>query len=163
MRGGTLMNDARQYVTLAIADEVFAIPVERVREILAMQPVSHLPYGPDCLLGITDVRGRAVAVVDLRRKLGLVTQEAGEHTRILVAEVPVDGRELLLGLVADRVFEVTALEGAPEPPPELGTRWRAGSIAGIGRRHERFVIVLELGALFASDAAPLRDAALVAA
>lgn len=149
------MDDARQYVTLGIGEEIFAIPVERVQEILAMQPVSRLPHGPDCLLGMTDVRGRGVAVIDLRRKLGLPSAPATENTRILVAEVPGAGRDLLLGLVADRVFEVTGLEGAAEPPPELGMSWSAETIACIGRRHDRFVIVLDLHRLFASDAAPM--------
>src|SRR6185437_1750092 len=103
------MTEVAQYVTLGIDREVFAIPVESVQEILDMREVSRMPHAPTYLLGITDVRGRSVPVIDLRTKLGLPSVPTTANTRILVSEVPIDGRSMVLGLVADRVFEVTGL------------------------------------------------------
>lgn len=141
-----------QYVTLGVDREVFAIPVGSVQEILDMREVSRLPHAPAYLLGIIDVRGRSVPVIDLRAKLGLPTVPTTPSTRILVLEVPIDGRALVLGLVTDRVFEVTSLDSEQiEPPPEIGGRWRSEYIVGVGRRREAFVIVFDVVRLFAAD------------
>ncbi len=148
-----------QFVTLGIEREVFAVPVEAVLEILDMQPICRVPDAPPYLLGLIDVRGRSVPTIDLRIKLGLAPKPTSEDTRILVLEVAVAGRRLTLGLVADRVFEVTALDGdGIEPPPDIGTCWRSDHISGIGRRGDEFVILFDLSRLFASEEAALLGA-----
>lgn len=107
----------RQFVTLGLGAEVFAVSVAHVREILDYQPPFAIPEGPDYLLGLTDVRGRGTPTIDLRLKLGLPRVEPTCATRILVLDVPVDDRVLALGLVADRVIEVVAFsEGQIEGP-----------------------------------------------
>ncbi|WP_404400466.1 chemotaxis protein CheW [Pelagibacterium halotolerans] len=152
------MADAVQYVTLGIAEDLLAVPVERVREILEVQPISRLPHAPVHLLGMIDVRGQGVPVIDLRMKLGFEKVEDTENTRIIVLNVTVNEREVTFGLKTDRVFEVTVLdEDRLEAAPEIGTKWRSEFIAGIGRRHGKFVTVLELGRLFASEEAALAD------
>lgn len=154
------MTDESQYVTLGIDREVFAIPVARVQEILDPCPISRLPHAPAYLLGMIDVRGRGVPVIDLRTKLGLPAAEATSSTRILVLEVEVAGRDLVLGLQADRVFEVTGLDGGTlDPPPEVGVRWRSEYIVGVGRRNGAFVVVFDLSRLFASEDACLLGSA----
>ncbi len=145
------MADTAQYVTLGIVGEVFAAPVERVQEILEMRSISRLPHAPAYFLGMIDVRGQGVAVIDLRIKLGLPAAQDNENTRIIVLRVTMGGRELTIGLKADRVFEVTVLDEADlEPPPEIGVSWQSESIAGIGRRNGGFVTVLDLSHLFAA-------------
>lgn len=146
------MADTAQFVTLGVAGDLFAAPVERVQEILEMRAIARLPHAPAWLLGMIDVRGQGVPVVDLRTKLGLDRSEDTENTRILVLRATVEQRDLLLGLKADRVFEVTTLDEATlEPPPEIGVNWRFDCIAGIGRRNGAFVTVLELSRLFGTD------------
>lgn len=144
------MADSTQYVTLGVAEEVFAAPVERVQEILDMRPIARLPQAPANLLGMIDVRGQGVPVLDLRLTLGLPPAEDTLNTRIIVLSVQLDGVARLLGLRTDRVFEVTVLDSAKlEPPPAIGGRWGGRSIAGIGRRHGGFVTVLDLDRLVA--------------
>jgi purine-binding chemotaxis protein CheW len=141
-----------QFVTLGIDREVFAVPVEAVLEILDMRELFRVPDAPAHLVGLIDVRGRSVPVIDLRVKLGLPAKTVTEGTRIMVLEVPVSGRQLVLGLVADRVYEVASLDdGKLEPPPDIGTKWRSEYIRGVGRRGENFVVVFDLGRLFGSD------------
>lgn len=150
------MQPMTQFVTLGIDRETFALPVETVREILDMCEISKLPNAPQQLLGMIDVRGAAVPVIDLRTKFGLPRIDATPSTRILVLEVAVHDRIALIGLVADRVFEVTSLDGDRlDPAPETGCRWRAEHIAGIGRRADKFVVVLDLERLLADDAPTL--------
>jgi len=141
-----------QFVTLGIDQEVFAVPVETVVEILDMRALFRVPDAPAHLAGLIDVRGRGVPVIDLRLKLGLPAVPTNETTRIMVLEVPVAGRQLVLGLVADRVFEVAPLDnGRMEPPPDIGSKWRCDYIRGVGRRGDSFVIVFDLERLFSSD------------
>jgi purine-binding chemotaxis protein CheW len=142
-----------QFVTLGIDREVFAVPVELVLEILAMRALFRVPDAPPHLAGLIDVRDQAVPVIDLRLKLGLEAAPATGNTRILVLEVPVTGRKLVLGLIADRVFEVIALDQSMiGPPPDIGTMWRSEYISGVARRGDNFVIIFDLPRLLSSDA-----------
>ena len=76
-----------QYVTLGIDREIFAIPIQNVQEILDMQDICKLPYATAGLVGIIDVRGRAIPVIDLRTKLGIAALAASPNTRILVLQI----------------------------------------------------------------------------
>lgn len=144
------MAQNEQYLTLGIDGEIFGIDIAHVREILDMRPISKLPHAPDFLLGMIDLRGTGFPVVDLRTKLGLPRVEPGEATRIIILDVPLEGRTLGVGFVADRVFEVTGLDSAQtEAPPDVGGRWQSNYIAGIGRKGEAFVIILDLARFMA--------------
>jgi purine-binding chemotaxis protein CheW len=148
----------QQFVTLGIEREIFAVPVETVVEILDMRPVSRIPEAPPYLAGLIDVRGRGVPVIDLRVKLGLAATAATENTRILVLEIPLAGRHLSLGLIADRVLEVLALDlDQLEPPPDIGITWRSDYIRGVGRRGDGFVVIFDLARLFSSEETALLD------
>lgn len=144
----------KQFVTLNIDREVFAIPVDAVHEILDMQPTFRVPETPGHMLGLIDWRGRSVPVLDLRAKLGLPSIPPTPTTRILVLEATVCGRALVLGLVADRVIEVLTFgAGEIEPAPEIGVRWRSDYITGVGHRNASFVIILNLARLFSEEEA----------
>jgi purine-binding chemotaxis protein CheW len=152
------VEEDRQYVTLGVDHEVFAVDVRLVSEILDMRPIAHVPNAPPFLVGMIDVRGRNVPVLDLRIKLGLPPAASTVHSRILVLEAEIGGRSLPLGLMADQVYEVTSLDdGAIEPPPEIGVRWRSDYISGVGRRNGGFVIIFNLARLLTSDEAALLD------
>ena len=141
-----------QYVTLGIDKEIFAVEVERVHEILDLCPISRIPNAPPYLTGMIDVRHRTVPVVDLRVKLGLAAAPPTPATRIIVLDVGMAGRSLVMGLVTDRVYEVTTLSEQPmEEAPNIGTRWNSRFIKAVGRRGDAFVIVLDIGHLFSTD------------
>ncbi len=144
--------EQRQYVTLGVDRDVFAVDVRMVNEILDMRPMARVPNAPPFLVGMIDVRGRNVPVIDLRTRLGLPPAVAAPQSRIVVLDAEVGGRELPLGLLADQVYEVTALDGGRiEPPPEIGVRWRSEYIAGVGRRNGAFVIIFDLSRLLTSE------------
>ena len=139
------MAESVQYVTLGVAEELFAAPVAKVQEILDMRPIARLPQAPDTLLGMIDVRGQGIPVLDLRMALGLPAAADTENTRIIVLTLVGATGEHKLGLRADRVFEVTVPDEAElDPPPAVSGSWSGHCIAGIGRRNGRFVTVLDL-------------------
>ncbi len=157
------MAQTTQYLTFGIERECFALPIEKVREILDMRPISRLPHAPPYVLGLADVRGAGLIVVDLRLKFGFPSALATNRTRIIVADATVEGRPLGVGLAVDCVYAVSDLSGAAlDPPPSIGSRWRADYVVGVGRDGAQFVIVLDLDRLIDSERA-LGDGASVLA
>ncbi|MGK9053736.1 chemotaxis protein CheW [Neorhizobium sp. CSC1952] len=147
-----------QFVTFSLGEEIFAVPVEVVREILDHEEPFKIPHGPDYLLGLRDVRGQGVPVIDLRLRLGLSRTVKTPHTRILVLDVPVADRVLVLGLVADRVYEVVPFRGDQiETAPDIGIRWRSDYIAGVVRRNGGFVVIVDLARLFSDSGTALTE------
>ncbi|MDR3497316.1 MAG: chemotaxis protein CheW [Ancalomicrobiaceae bacterium] len=141
-----------QCVTFALGSEVFAVPVSVVREILDHDEVFRIPNGPSYLLGLRNVRGQGVPVIDLRLRLGLARTETTPHTRVLVVDVPVNERLLTLGLVADRVFEVAAFSSSQiETAPDIGVNWNSDYIDGVVRRDASFVVIISLARLLSSS------------
>ena len=146
------LDDGVQYLTCGVGDETFALNVAQVREVLDLCPFSRVPNMPAYVRGMIDVRGQAVPVIDLRVRFGLPPAEPTDSTRIMVLEVVSGSRPLVIGALTDRVIEVTGLDADDVgPPPEIGTRWRSEIIRGIGRRHGKFVVVLNLNKVFALD------------
>jgi len=140
-----------QYVTFSLDKEIFAVPVDVVREILDHEEAFRIPNGPEYLLGLRDVRGQGVPVIDLRLRLGMSRTEKTTHTRIIVIDVMIGGKMLALGLVADRVFEVVAFKATEiEGAPDIGIRWSSDYIHGVVRRESGFVVIVDLQKLFST-------------
>jgi purine-binding chemotaxis protein CheW len=155
----TKPSDACQFVTLALGQEVFAVPVAYVREILDYRTPFKVPEGPSYLLGLIDVRGRGTPLIDLRVKLGLPSVPPDLATRILVLDVPVGDRILALALVADRVIEVATFSAAEvDAAPDIGVPWRSDYIQGVVRREHDFVVLFDLPTLLASTQTALSGA-----
>ncbi|HEX8046596.1 chemotaxis protein CheW [Rhizobium sp.] len=141
-----------QFVTFSLGEEIFAVTVDVVREILDYAEAFKIPNGPDYLLGLRDVRGQGVPTIDLRLKLGMSRTVPTPHTRVLVLDIPIEGRILTLGLVADRVFEVTPFrQDQIEAAPDIGVRWRSNYIEGVVRRDSGFVVIIDLAQLLSHE------------
>ncbi|WP_425523769.1 chemotaxis protein CheW [Rhizobium setariae] len=152
----TASSSEAQFVTFSLGEEIFAVPVEVVREILDYEEAFKIPNGPDYLLGLRNVRGQGVPTIDLRLKLGLTRTIPSPHTRVLVLDIPMPDRLLSLGLVADRVFEVTPFRRDQiEQAPDIGTRWRSDYISGVVRRETGFVVIIDLARLLTADDAAI--------
>lgn len=143
---------SQQYVTFSLGAELFGVEVTRTREILSMTPVTQVPQTPDYLLGVINLRGRVVPVVDMRLKLGLPAGEETEDTCIIVVEVKVEDESIVVGALADAVREVLEVRSDQiEPPPRLGTRLNTEFITGMGKIDEQFMILLNIDRIFNSD------------
>ena len=148
----TETGESRQYVTFCLGAELFGVEVARAREILSLVPVTKVPQTPDYLLGVINLRGQVVPVVDLRVKMGLPKAEPTRDSCIIVMEVQVDGEILIVGGLADSVREVMELrDDSIEPAPRLGTKLKTEFIAGMGKVDEQFLILLEIDRVFSSE------------
>ena len=147
------MSIEQDVLTFSADGVLYAVPVQRVQEILDLQPVAPMPNSPSFMLGVTDLRGENVPVVDLRRLLGLMDAENTSQTRIVVVWITKpNGGEFILGIRTDRVIEVTKLDeeelGVIDDGGILG--WSGRVVTGIGRRNGEVVSVLDLDRLFGS-------------
>lgn len=147
-----IIASTQQYVTFSLGDELFGVEVTRTREILSLTPVTKVPQTPDYLLGVINLRGQVVPVVDMRLKLGLAAGDETEDTCIIVVDVQVDGEVITVGALADAVREVLEIrEDQIEPAPRLGTRLNTEFITGMGKIDEQFMILLNIDRIFNTD------------
>lgn len=153
------MTEAADVVTFEADQGLYAIPVNRVQEILDLRPIAAMPNAPAYLLGIIDLRGANIPVVDLRHLLGRGPADDAPQTRILVVWVNHAEQRAVIGVRTDRVIEVTQLDDPDlKPLAEAGLlHWNGSAIAGIGRRKGAVISVLDLDNLFRS--VPLQDMA----
>jgi purine-binding chemotaxis protein CheW len=141
-----------QYLTFTLADEVFAVDVARVREILEMPGITKVPQVPDFMRGVINLRGCVVPVIDLRLKFGMEETAQTVNTCIIVVEVAMDGENVVLGALADSVQEVIEMEPSQiEAAPHIGTHLKTEFLKGMGKHNEHFVMILDIDKVF-SDA-----------
>ena len=146
------ITEANLYLTFKLEEEVFALDVGKVLEVLDLSRITKVPRSADFMCGVINVRGSVVPVVDLRLKLGIAEGERTKDTRIVVMEIDLEGERTVLGAMADSVHEVLELEpGQIEESPKIGARWRTEFIKGIGKRDDEFIIILDIDRVFSSD------------
>lgn len=132
-------------LTLGIGGETFAIEAAAVREILDLVPVTDVPGARAFVRGVVNVRGRIVPLADLRVQFGMPATPPTADTRIIVLELELEGEATPVGILADRVHEVTQLATAAlESAPRIGMRWRPEFIRGVGMRGNALVILPDL-------------------
>ena len=141
-----------QFLTFTLAEDTFAVDVLMAREILDFGEVTRVPQTPDYMLGVINLRGNVVPVVDMRLKFGMDDVEKTRDSCIIVMEVDVDGNPVVVGALADSVSEVLDLQPSQiEPPPRIGTRLSTEFIKGMGNLGEKFIIILDINKVFSSD------------
>ena len=146
------------YLTFKLDQEMFAIDVAQVREILDLAPITKMPQAPDYMRGVINVRGSVVPVVDMRRKFGLADAQSTVNTRIIVMELTQAEETMVIGAMADSVHDVVEMEPDQiEDPPRIGTRWRTELIKGIGKQEGQFTILLDIDRIFSTDELVLVD------
>ncbi len=141
-----------QYLTFRLGEEVFALDIDKVREVLDFSTLTRVPRMPDFMRGVINLRGTVVPVVDLRLKFGMERTEKSTDTCVIITEVSVDNETTILGALADSVQEVLDLEQQNiEPAPRIGTMLRTEFIKGMGRQGERFIIILDIDKIFSAE------------
>lgn len=150
--GTSAVTETGQYLSFKLGDEVFALDIGKVREVLDFTTVTKVPQTPDFMLGVINLRGSVVPVVDMRLQFGMSKTETTVNTCIIIVEIELDGETTILGALADSVQEVMELDAAQvEPPPRIGTRLKTTFIKGMGKREGQFIIILDIDKVFSAD------------
>ena len=141
-----------EYFSFTLGEEEFALEIIKVREVLDYTAIFKIPRVPEFIRGIINLRGDVVPVVDLRLKLGMVQREKSLNTCIVIVEVGMGDEILVMGVLVDSVLEVFTLDaGQIKPPPKLGTKLDTSFIQGMGKRGEKFLILLDITKVFSGD------------
>ncbi len=144
--------ETTQYLTFKLDDEVFALDIAKVREVLDFTKVTKVPRTPEFMRGVINLRGSVIPVVDLRLKFNMSRTEKTVNTCIIIVEVNVDGETTILGTLADSVQEVMELESDHiEPAPKIGARLDTEFIKGMGKHNNNFIIILDIDSVFITD------------
>lgn len=136
---------AGQYVTFFLAGEEYAASVLNVKEILEYETLTRVPTTPPWIMGVMNLRGSVVPVVDLNVRFGLSEGEITERTCIIIVEVASEGETTDMGILADAVNQVVHFTDEEiEAAPTFGTRIRVDYLKGMGKAGEKFVLILDV-------------------
>src|SRR5687768_1242282 len=112
---------AGKYLTFSLGAEEYGLPVLKVREIIKVMDITHVPQVPAHVLGVINLRGKVIPVIDLRRKFGFADQPHTERTCIIVAEAKLTVANVMMGVVVDTVSEVvTVAPSEIDDTPQFG-------------------------------------------
>lgn len=145
--------EATQYLTFVLDEEVFAVDVARVREILEFTTVTKIPQTQHYMRGVINLRGCVVPVVDMRVLFGLPEADATVNTCIVVIEVKSGDDPVVMGALTDSVREVMELEASQiEAAPKIGSRVKADFISGMGKYNNEFIMILNIDRMLPDEA-----------
>jgi len=137
-----------QWVTFRLADEIYGINVMQVQEVLRVSEIAPVPGAPHYVLGIINLRGNVVTVIDTRIRLGLETSEVTDSTRIVIIE----GAKHVVGILVDCVAEVVDLTMSDvESAPSVGNDESAKYIQGVASRDGELLILVDLNKLLTDE------------
>lgn len=139
-----------QYLTFQLAEEVYAIRVANIKEVLGVPRITRVPRMPAFMSGAINLRGNVVPVLDLRQKFGMGSTPLTSDTSIIVTEIgnifeSEENKGFTVGIFSDAVKKVITIDPSLiEPPPKIGTSIDTSFIIGMGRVNDEFVIILNL-------------------
>jgi purine-binding chemotaxis protein CheW len=139
------LNDIIQVLMIGVGGEIFALEASCVREIIDPVPTTKVAGARAYLPSLINVRGNVIPLADMRVRFGMPRLDATGDTRIVVIDIEMDGDPVTVGLIADKVYEVTEISRAQtQPTPRLGMNWKAEFIRFITKWNDEFVIVPDL-------------------
>lgn len=137
-----------QWVTFQLEDETYGINVMQVREVLRYSEIAPVPGAPDYVLGIINLRGNVVTVIDTRSRFGLAQGEVTDNSRVIVIEA----ESQVVGIMVDSVAEVVYLKTSEiDTTPSVGTDESAKFIQGVSNRNGSLLILVDLNKLLSDD------------
>ncbi|MGF1643805.1 MAG: chemotaxis protein CheW [Thiotrichales bacterium] len=144
--------DGDQFVTFNLGDEMCAIPLSGVKEIIEYGGVTPVPTMPEFIRGVINLRGRVVPVIDLSARLGRVLSSPTRRTCIIIVEIEGLEESQDMGVVVDNVNSINRIATHDiEPPPSFGMKMRVDFINGMWRAHDRFLIILDVGKVLSME------------
>jgi purine-binding chemotaxis protein CheW len=142
-------SDAEQFLTFVLGGEEYGVTILQVQGIQGWDRVTPIPNTPEFILGVINLRGAIVPIVDLRRRFGMPAAEFGPTTVVIVVRVAQENRnERTLGLVVDAVSEVCNVSAADKKPaPDFGSHIKTDFVKGLATVDKRMVILLDIDRL----------------
>ena len=141
-----------KYLTFSLGNEEYGLPVMKVREIIKVMDITQVPQVADHVLGVINLRGRVIPVIDLRRKFGFPPEAHTERTCIIVVEVATGVSKVLMGVVVDAVSEVLNVAAADiDETPQFGAQQTTDYLLGLAKVKGTVKILLDLDRVLLTD------------
>jgi purine-binding chemotaxis protein CheW len=141
-------DEVLQWVTFQLEEETYGINVMQVREVLRYTEIAPVPGAPDYVLGIINLRGNVVTVIDTRSRFGLMQGEITDNTRIIVIE----SERQVIGILVDSAAEVVYLRSSEiDTTPSVGTDESSKFIQGVSNRDGKLLILVDLNKLLTDE------------
>jgi len=143
------MEKLNSYLTFKLGNETFAANVAHVLHILGVPEITKMPNSPDYVLGVMNLRGQVLPVIDPHPRFKIKPQETTKNTCIVVLEITINDEKFQIGSLMDSVQEVIEVDKANIlPPPELGTEYNSKYIEGVIQKGEKFILILNITQVF---------------
>ena len=143
---------SEQYLTFMLAGEEYGVDILRVQEIKGWDKVTRIPHTPDYVLGVINLRGAVVPILDLRRRFGLETIEFGPTTVVIVVRVMSGRGERTVGVVVDAVSEVYNVDAEDtKPPPDVCGSVDTVFVKALATIEEKMLILLDIDRLIGNS------------
>ena len=150
--GKAQLDKADKYLTFALASEEYGLEILKVREIFGYMEITAVPQTPNYVLGVINLRGQVIPVIDLRSKFGMDTIDVTEETCIIVVEITQGKRTFNTGIVVDHVQEVLDIAGNDiEEAPQFGSSVDTNFILGMGKIGDTVKILLDIDKVLAGE------------
>ena len=141
-------DEVLQWVTFQLENETYGINVMQVQEVLRYTEIAPVPGAPDYVLGIINLRGNVVTVIDTRSRFGLPAGDVSENSRIVIIEA----EKQVIGIMVDSVAEVVYLRSSEiDAAPAVGTGESAKFIQGVSNRDGQLLILVDLNKLLSDE------------
>lgn len=145
-------DEQRQYLTFSLGQEMFAVGILHIREIIEYGSVTTVPMMPSFVRGVINLRGSVVPVLDLAARFGRAACKITRRSCIVIVELESEGEQQELGVIVDAVSEVLEIPASEiEPAPAFGAKIRTDFIAGMGKVNDSFVIILNMNNVLAVE------------
>jgi purine-binding chemotaxis protein CheW len=144
-----VIQSMNSYLSFKLGDEFFAVHVSKVLNILELVPVTKVPKSHESIVGVINLRGSVLAVVDIRLRFKLAHTEYTKDTCILVLQVIIGDEIVEVGAIVDSVHSVLEIdESQILPPLSVGVKFKSEFITGIIKADERFVMILDIDKIY---------------
>lgn len=144
--------EQQQFLTFLLREELFAINIHPIKEIIEYGQLTKVPMVPEFVRGVINVRGNVVPIIDLALRFGWPTTPVTKRSCIVIVEVESEGEHLEIGVVVDAVSEVLdILRSDIEPAPSFGARLRTDFIEGMGKVNDEFIVLLNVSRVLSVD------------
>ena len=141
-------DEVLQWVTFRLENETYGVNVMQVQEVLRYSDIAPVPGAPSYVLGIINLRGNVVTVIDTRARFGLMPDEITDNTRVVIIE----SNKQVIGILVDSVAQVVYMKASEiEPAPNVGTDDSAKFIRGVCNRDNELLILVDLDKLLCDE------------
>lgn len=141
-----------RFLSFTLDNEVYCIEIMRVKELMGLSSITHLPQTPQYIKGVINLRGQIIPIIDMRIKFGLDFQEYNKRTSVIVVEMEYDDDVMLMGLVVDSITEVIGIqEENIKKIPYINAKIKSEFIKGVANTQNGMEIVLDINKVLSED------------